>query len=78
MGQVAEDGGRDSFSDRLAGFLADSWAAVLDEGCSCLSQDQVYRRRGQLPAQQPGTSLQGTAAQGKPTHNIIQDPIISC
>ena len=37
MGQVAEDCSRDSFLDGLAGFLADSWAAVLDEGRSCLS-----------------------------------------
>ena len=37
VGQVAEDRSRDSFLNRLAVFLADSWAAVLDEGCSSLS-----------------------------------------
>lgn len=48
FGQVAEDGGGDSFPHRLASFLADRWAAVLHDSSRRLSQDQIYRRRRQL------------------------------
>lgn len=57
-GEVAEDGCRHSFPDRLASFLADSWAAVHDDTRRRLCQDKVYGRGHQLAAQLPRASLQ--------------------
>ncbi len=57
-GQVAEDGGRHSFLDRLAGFLADGRTALLDDGRRRLCQDEVDGRGHQLAAQLPGACLQ--------------------
>ena len=41
LGEVAEDCRRHSFLDRLTSFLADSWAAVLDDSCRRLCQDKI-------------------------------------
>jgi len=38
-GEIAEDSGRHSFLHRLASFLTDSWAAVLNDSSRCLCQD---------------------------------------